>query len=282
MLELAERLAHRAHGSSELARERRLDQPLAGLVVADDDRAAKDLDDLLPTGATLPAPGSATTLAMRSTLSAIRAPIIPRLSTIKMVDNPGASRILRPVKITNRYVSVRGRCGASGLAGRDASLRLGLLVEIHTDEGIVGVGEAPGPTLPTISDHRRGAAQFLVGQVRSAPSGSSIGWRSSRATGAIGSYAIAGIEIALLDLKGKASAVPVAELLGGLPPSRCPSSATSSSTAGGERPQGGGVRRRRLHRAEAQGRADFGQDHDTIAAIRDEVGPGLSCGSTRT
>ena len=34
----------------------------------------------------------------------------------------------------------------------------GLLVEIHTDEGIVGVGEAPGPTLPTIQDdHRRGA-----------------------------------------------------------------------------------------------------------------------------
>ena len=31
----------------------------------------------------------------------------------------------------------------------------GLLVEIHTDEGIVGVGEAPGPTLPTIQDDHR-------------------------------------------------------------------------------------------------------------------------------
>ena len=26
----------------------------------------------------------------------------------------------------------------------------GLIVEVHTDEGLVGVGEAPGPTLPAI------------------------------------------------------------------------------------------------------------------------------------
>ena len=41
----------------------------------------------------------------------------------------------------------------------------GLLVEIHTDEGIVGIGEAPGPTLPTIRTVIEAElTQFLVGQ----------------------------------------------------------------------------------------------------------------------
>ena len=41
----------------------------------------------------------------------------------------------------------------------------GLIVEINTDEGLVGLGEAPGPTLPaiqTIID--REFAQFLAGE----------------------------------------------------------------------------------------------------------------------
>ena len=41
----------------------------------------------------------------------------------------------------------------------------GLIVEIATDEGIVGVGEAPGPTLPVIQTIiEREFAQFLVGE----------------------------------------------------------------------------------------------------------------------
>ena len=93
----------------------------------------------------------------------------------------------------------------------------GLLVEIHTDEGIVGIGEAPGPTLPTIRTIiDQELTQFLVGQdpLR-------IEWlvhrmeEFSRNWSRIAAYAIAGIEIALLDLKGKALGVPVAELLGG-------------------------------------------------------------------
>ena len=40
----------------------------------------------------------------------------------------------------------------------------GLLVLIHTDEGVVGLGEAPGPTLPTIQTIIDAElAQFLVG-----------------------------------------------------------------------------------------------------------------------
>ena len=93
----------------------------------------------------------------------------------------------------------------------------GLLVEIHTDEGIVGVGEAPGPTLPTIRTIIEAElTQFLVGQdpLRTE-------WlvhrmeEFTRNWSRMGAYAIAGLEIALLDLKGKALGVPVAELLGG-------------------------------------------------------------------
>ena len=93
----------------------------------------------------------------------------------------------------------------------------GLLVQIHTDEGIVGVGEAPGPTLPTIQTIIDAElAQFLIGQdpLR-------VEWlvhrmeEFTRNWSRIGAYAIAGVEMALLDLKGKALGVPVAELLGG-------------------------------------------------------------------
>ena len=54
---------------------------------------------------------------------------------------------------------------ASRLARRDRLSASGLLVEIHTDEGIVGVGEAPGPALPTIrTNFEAKQTQFLVGQ----------------------------------------------------------------------------------------------------------------------
>ncbi len=47
VLELAERLANRAAARPELRRERRLDQAVAGLEAAGDDRRPQDLDHLL-------------------------------------------------------------------------------------------------------------------------------------------------------------------------------------------------------------------------------------------
>ncbi len=95
----------------------------------------------------------------------------------------------------------------------------GLIVEIETDEGIVGVGEAPGPTLPVIQTivdrelrpvpRRRGPAPH---RVAAPPHGGilpQLGRRSPPTRSP-------GIEMALLDLKGKALGVPVAELLGGI------------------------------------------------------------------
>jgi L-alanine-DL-glutamate epimerase-like enolase superfamily enzyme len=151
----------------------------------------------------------------------------------------------------------------------------GLLVEIETDEGIVGVGEAPGPTLPTIRTIIDAElTQFLVGQdpLRTE-------WLVHRMEefcrnwSRIGGYAIAGLEMALLDIKGKALGVPVAELLGGFCRTHVPvvgylfidePEVNARKAAAFVE---AGYRELKLK----VGR-EFGQDHDTLAAIRDEVG----------
>ena len=152
----------------------------------------------------------------------------------------------------------------------------GLVVEVHTDEGISGVGEAPGPTLPTIQTIiEQELTQFLVGQdpLRTE-------WlvhrmeEFSRNWSKIAAYAISGLEIALLDLKGKALGVPVAELLGGFCSDRVPVVGylfIDEPEANARKAKAfvdAGYRELKLK----VGR-DFHQDHDTLAAIRDEVGP---------
>ena len=190
------------------------------------------------------------------------APIIWIVDNNQMVDNRATwpSVAHPPVRITSIHTTavrtpMREPLKWPGGTRLSAS---GLVVEIHTDEGIVGIGEAPGPTLPTIRTIIDAEmAQFLVGQdpLRTE-------WlvhrmeEFSRNWSRIAAYAIAGIEMALLDIKGKALGVPVAELLGGF----CRDDVAGRRLpvhrrARGERAEGGGVRRRRLHRAQAQGRA---------------------------
>jgi L-alanine-DL-glutamate epimerase-like enolase superfamily enzyme len=151
----------------------------------------------------------------------------------------------------------------------------GLIVEIRTDEGLVGVGEAPGPTLPaiqTIID--RELTQFLLDQdpLR-------VEWivrrleEYSRNWAGVAAYAIAGVEMALLDLKGKALGVPVAELLGGFVRDRVPvigylfidEPEANAQRAADFVAAGHTELKLKVGR-------DLGQDHDTIAAIRDRVG----------
>jgi L-alanine-DL-glutamate epimerase-like enolase superfamily enzyme len=152
----------------------------------------------------------------------------------------------------------------------------GLLVQIHTDEGPIGLGEAPGPTLPTIRtiiDAELG--QFLVGQdpLR-------VEWlvhrmeEFTRNWSRMGAYAIAGVEMALLDLKGKALGVPVAELLGGFCRDRVAvvGYLFIDSPEANARKAGAFVDAGYTELKLKVGR-DFEQDHDTIAAIRDRVGP---------
>jgi L-Ala-D/L-Glu epimerase / N-acetyl-D-glutamate racemase len=146
---------------------------------------------------------------------------------------------------------------------------------VHTDEGAVGVGEAPGPTIPTIQTIiERELAQFLVGQdpLRTA-------WllhrldEYSRNWADTAAYAIAGLEIALLDLKGKAFGVPVAELLGGFARQSVPvvGYLFVDDPEANARKAADFVAAGHTELKLKVGR-DFGQDFDTIAAIRDRVG----------
>ena len=152
----------------------------------------------------------------------------------------------------------------------------GLVVEVHTDEGISGVGEAPGPTLPTIQTViEQELTQFLVGQdpLRTE-------WlvhrmeEFSRNWSRIAAYAISGLEIALLDLKGKALGVPVAELLGGFCSDRVPVVGYLFI----DEPEANARKAKAFVDAgytelKLKVGRDFQQDHDGIAAIRDAVGP---------
>ena len=154
----------------------------------------------------------------------------------------------------------------------------GLLVEIHTDEGIVGVGEAPGPTLPTIRTIIEAElTQFLVGQdplrtewlvhrmeeftrnwSRMAPTRSRVS-RSRSSTS-----------------RARRSACRWPSCSAASAGGRCRSSATCSSTSRRRTPARP-PRSREAGTTELKlkvGR-DFAQDHDTIAAIRDVVGTGV-------
>jgi len=197
-----------------------------------------------------------------------------------MVDNLGQRAVVYPsrVRITKiETIPVRTRMREPLIwPGGTRHSASGLLVQIHTDEGLVGVGEAPGPTLPTIRTMIDAElTQFLIGQdpLR-------VEWlvhrmeEFTRNWSRMGAYAISGIEIALLDLKGKVLDVPVAELLGGFCRDRVPvvgylfidSPEANAQKAGALVDVGYTELKLKVGR-------DFEQDHDTIAAIRDRVGP---------
>ena len=140
---------------------------------------------------------------------------------------------------------------------------------------MIGVGEAPGPTLPGIQALiDRELAQFLLDQdpLRTE-------WllhrmeEYARNWSAIGAYAIAGVEMALLDLKGKALGVPVAELLGGYSREAVPvvgylfidEPAANAAKAAEFVDAGHTELKLKVGR-------DLSHDYDTLAAIRERVG----------
>jgi D-galactarolactone cycloisomerase len=109
-----------------------------------------------------------------------------------------------------------------------------VLVEVHTDEGIVGIGEVSTGPLDTVCDLLKLLAPVIVGMDPLAPDGI---WKrlfsvTSPRPGGIGGWdglpapisrnqrpqfmaAMAGIDIALWDIRGKAAELPVFRLLGG-------------------------------------------------------------------
>src|SRR6516165_907230 len=102
-----------------------------------------------------------------------------------------------------------------------------LIVKVHTDKGLIGVGEADSSSLvakaiieaPLSHKICRGLAQCVIGQdpfeidllVHRMYEGSIYFGRQGAAI-----QAMSGIEIALWDIMGKATGRPVCQLLGGL------------------------------------------------------------------
>ncbi len=153
-----------------------------------------------------------------------------------------------------------------------------MILEIHTDEGIVGLGECVGPTLPTVEtlvNHE--LRQFLIGQdpmrierlVRRME-------EFTRHFTRIAAFGISGIEMALMDIKGKALGTSVYNLLGG----RCRSDIRYMGYLFIDTPQAN-AKKALAYRDEGYteiklkvGR-DLNNDIDTLAAIRDAVGSTL-------
>jgi len=100
-------------------------------------------------------------------------------------------------------------------------LRVGpsLLVRVHTDEGLTGLGECSPMNVPAIAAHlEHSLAPLVVGE-----DPTRLEWLAERMF--VGAYklagqaqaiAMSGIELACWDLAGKAAGVPVWKLLGGL------------------------------------------------------------------
>ncbi|CAK4867070.1 unnamed protein product [Aphanomyces euteiches] len=92
-----------------------------------------------------------------------------------------------------------------------------LIVQIETDEGLIGIGESVGPTIPVIQTVvDKEFAPFIIGRdpmelesILHRLEEYSVNWKQ------IGYYGMAGVEMALLDLRGKILNTPVYNLLGG-------------------------------------------------------------------
>lgn len=108
------------------------------------------------------------------------------------------------------------------------------LVKVTTDEGIVGWGESItqfAEANPAVAAIIEGMAELIIGRD---PVHTEAIWGAMKQRawwygygGGLASYAIAAIDIALWDIKGKALGVPVVDLLGGTVHERLPAIASS-------------------------------------------------------
>ena len=150
-----------------------------------------------------------------------------------------------------------------------------MIVQIKTDEGIIGLGECVGPTIPTVEtilEHE--LKQFLIGQdplrtewlVRRME-------EFARHWTQIGAFAISGIEIALLDIKGKYLNTPVWNLLGGL----CKREVPYAGYLFIDTPEGNAQKAKKYvdqgyRELKLKVGRNLAQDIESLEAIRDAVG----------
>jgi L-alanine-DL-glutamate epimerase-like enolase superfamily enzyme len=155
-----------------------------------------------------------------------------------------------------------------------------VLVELRTDEGQVGLGESPGRPNAAVMETAIGSCRpFVVGQdpfgiERIVTLLKHLGnWHFFER---LGNMAIAGIEMALWDLVGKATGQPVHRLLGGLVRDRVPCMYYLYRYPLDEM-----MRRAKAAAAEGFRSVYFKVGHDTaadieaVAAVREAIGPGV-------
>lgn len=100
----------------------------------------------------------------------------------------------------------------------DGGWRAFTFVKVETDEGLIGYGECTDGRLPHgVAGCVRDMGEVLIGQ--DPREVEKLYWDMRRLSrhhiGGVAHQAIAGIDIALWDIKGKALGIPVYELLGG-------------------------------------------------------------------
>jgi L-alanine-DL-glutamate epimerase-like enolase superfamily enzyme len=110
------------------------------------------------------------------------------------------------------------RAWASDKAGVQNSSRNWLFVKVVTDEGVYGVGECSG--WPRVIEAAvRDLAEVLVGEdpqhIEKLWQKMMVAQMAHGVTGVVGAGAMAGIDMALWDIKGKVLGAPVWSLLGG-------------------------------------------------------------------
>jgi L-alanine-DL-glutamate epimerase-like enolase superfamily enzyme len=93
------------------------------------------------------------------------------------------------------------------------------IVEVHTDEGITGIGEVPGsPLIGLVREALQATSKWIVGEdpfriTQFLRRADDRGWHHYPY---LGNGAVAGIEMALWDICGKALGCPVHQFFGGL------------------------------------------------------------------
>lgn len=157
--------------------------------------------------------------------------------------------------------------------------RSALLVEVHTDEGITGIGSCSGNGMLIEIIVDRVLKRLLVG---TDPTNIEEVWDKAYFRGGIrefgsrgiGVVALSGIDIALWDILGKVKGLPVHKLLGGAKRDKVPVYATALYPDAVER-----VVQRAVAFAEQGFRAlkikvgfDLGQDVEIVGAVRARLG----------
>jgi muconate cycloisomerase len=158
-----------------------------------------------------------------------------------------------------------------------------LVVRVHTDEGIIGLGEVS--CTPIWSGEDQVTADHLIedflGPALLGEDPTRIEWLTAKMRRVIAGnpFTRSGLEIALWDILGKAVRVPVYQLLGGLVRDKIP---VKMSISGAEPPRARQLAEYALQQRLTAAKVKVGLDPDAdfarVQAVREAVGPNFRLG----